>query len=108
MALVCSSVQAWIYPCEKSPQHRNYGVVKKREKKHTLLDKAKNKPFFQNLDTNTFCLCFLIVSFNSLGPKQSGRIFADNIFKCISLQEIVLIRFKSHCIFFLASKPIGV
>ena len=31
------------------------------------------------------------ISFNTLRPRQNGRHFADNIFKCISLTENVWI-----------------
>ena len=40
------------------------------------------------------CICILQYCFNSLRPRQHGRHFADDIFKCIFLDEDVWIPIK--------------
>ena len=44
--------------------------------------------------TPNFSLCFIDVHLNTLRPRQNGRHFTDDIFKCIFLNESVWIPIK--------------
>ena len=51
-------------------------------------DFLHNRPVMWNLD------CWFVVSFNTLRPRQNGRNFADDTFKCIFLNETFRISIK--------------
>ena len=58
----------------------------------SLLQKARDE--LQAGSVCAFMPVYLITSVNTLRPRQNGRHFPDDIFKCIFLKENVLISIK--------------
>ena len=67
-------------------------VIQKHSYARTRAKRGQWRP--AHIIKKQFYIQTFVIQFNTLRPRQNGRHFADDIFKCIFLNENVLISIK--------------